>query len=416
MAGKSLVGPDGQVWIGPYGAVRVAGLTVEQARATIANHLAPVLGPARVTVESEASATVVECHWRAANPGPALQPDTGIASNWRPVTRHAGAPQGVVTAANWQTGVPATDPGLTRASTFPAPRACRAAAESEPAATAPEPLAQPRSVPITPIPGAPGPEPGAEVVANAAPGPACAAGHPGPGGLGDGVPRELSRVVLPTYRIEPPDILLVDAPTVPKEKQTVTGQHLVRMDGTIGLGIFGSAYVAGLTIEEAREAVAQAISRSYKVKAKDISVDVLAFNSKVYYVITDGAGYGQQVVRLPITGGETVLDAVSLIQGLSPVSSKKRIWVARRHPGHGGDQVLAVDWIDITKHGSAATNYQIFPGDRIYIDSEGTRKLDSALAKIFSPIERVFGVTLLGSQTVQSLQGRTSSGSGTTGR
>ena len=38
-------------------------------------------------------------------------------------------------------------------------------------------------------------------------------------------------------------------------------------------------------------------------------MDVQGFNSKLYYVILDGGGAGQQVVRLPVTGNETVLDA-----------------------------------------------------------------------------------------------------------
>ena len=45
-------------------------------------------------------------------------------------------------------------------------------------------------------------------------------------------------------------------------------------------------------------------------------------NSKVYYIITDGAGSGEQVFRFPVTGSETVLDAISQIGGLPPVSSK----------------------------------------------------------------------------------------------
>ena len=39
-------------------------------------------------------------------------------------------------------------------------------------------------------------------------------------------------------------------------------------------------------------------------------VDVIAYNSKNYYVITDGAGYGEQVYPFPVMGSETVLDAI----------------------------------------------------------------------------------------------------------
>ena len=60
----------------------------------------------------------------------------------------------------------------------------------------------------------------------------------------------------------------------------------------------------------------------------ELSVDVVAYNSKVYYIITQGAGLGDNVRRLPVTGNETVLDAISQINGLSQVSSKN-IWIAR---------------------------------------------------------------------------------------
>ena len=48
-------------------------------------------------------------------------------------------------------------------------------------------------------------------------------------------------------------------------------------------------------------------------------------------IITTFAGNGEQVVRLPITGNETVLDGISQIGGLSAVSSKK-VWIARPAP------------------------------------------------------------------------------------
>src|SRR5258708_13444927 len=63
-----------------------------------------------------------------------------------------------------------------------------------------------------------------------------------------------------------------------------------------------------------------------------LSVDMLSYNSKKYYVIFDGGGYGQQVFPLPITGNETVLDAISRVGGLAPASSTKKIILARPSP------------------------------------------------------------------------------------
>jgi polysaccharide biosynthesis/export protein len=240
-------------------------------------------------------------------------------------------------------------------------------------------------------------------------------------GMGHGVarpaPSELSKVPLPPYIIETPDILIVEAAKGGKPDAPVKGQHLVRPDGTIGLGIYGAVRVSGLTVEQARKAVAAAISPpppADQIKPEDVNVDVLAYNSKVYYVITDGGGYGEQVYRFPYTGNETVLDAFSLINGLPAVASKKHVWIARRVPEHGGQysNILPVEWESITRGGTTGTNYQIFPGDRIYVQAQKIIRIDTGISKVLAPIERILGVTLLGSETVNSIRNRGSNTSG----
>ena len=104
-------------------------------------------------------------------------------------------------------------------------------------------------------------------------------------------------------------------------------------------------------------------------------------------------------------GSETVLDAISQVYGLSPVSSKHRIWISRPTGADSDDCLeLPVDWVAITQHGSAATNYQILPGDRVYIKARPIITVDTYLARFISPIERILGVTLLGSETVSSIR------------
>jgi polysaccharide export outer membrane protein len=236
-------------------------------------------------------------------------------------------------------------------------------------------------------------------------------------------PKEGHKRALSAYIIEPPDILLIQGSKgIQLPDQPLGGPHLVRPDGTIGLGIYGSVFVAGMTLEGAKDAIAYVLqSRQPKLTFDEIRrglyVDVTAYNSKFYYVITDGAGYGESVYRVSITGNETVLDGLSQIQGLPPVSSKHHIWVARatHGPHHEPPYILPVDWRAITQKGDMSTNYQLFPGDRIYVQSNFLLKLDSRLAQIISPIERVLGVTLLGSTTVNSIKG-TSTSTGGVGR
>jgi polysaccharide export outer membrane protein len=301
------------------------------------------------------------------------------------------------------------------------------------------------------------------------------------------IPRELTKVSLPTYTIEPPDILLVDAvqvipkppyrvqpldalfvqvsgvlpeepiagiysvetdgtlnlglsygavqvlgKTLPEVKeeiekhlkgqkfkepraivslnqsralQQIRGDHLVRPDGTLSLGTYGSVALAGMTLAEAEAAIESHLAQF--LLDPDVSVDVLAYNSKVYYVILDGGGAGQQVVRLPVTGNETVLDAISLVSGLTSVSSKDRIWVARPAPACAArDRILPVDWEAISTRGRTESNYQLLPGDRVYVAADRLMTIDIGLAKVLSPIERIFGVMLLGNGAIRAVDGQ----------
>lgn len=185
-------------------------------------------------------------------------------------------------------------------------------------------------------------------------------------------------------------------------KQAVTGEHLVRPDGTVSLGIYGSVHVAGLTLDEIKRKIEHHLSQL--VYEPEVSVDVMSYNSKTYYIIADGGGAGEQVIRLPFTGNETVLDAISNLQGLPSISSKT-MWLSRPTPaGTGVVQNMPIDWDSITRMGVTSTNYQLMPGDRIYIKADEFVKLDNFIAKVIAPAERVFGFTLLGNGVVRRLQ------------
>ncbi len=188
----------------------------------------------------------------------------------------------------------------------------------------------------------------------------------------------------------------------PSNIQQVTGQYLVASDGTINLRQYGSVSLVGKTLFEARLAVEQQLSQFFDTPK--VSLDVVAYNSKVYYIVTQGAGLGDNVVRVPITGNETVLDAVSQVRGLSQVSSK-RVWIARPAPyGFHCEQVLPVEWDAIVQGASVATNYQVMPGDRVFIASDDAITFTNWLNKILSPVERVAGFTTLQASTIRNVR------------
>jgi polysaccharide export outer membrane protein len=298
------------------------------------------------------------------------------------------------------------------------------------------------------------------------------------------MPRELSKTVLPTYTVEPPDILVIEAiHIVPKDPyflrtgdtlaitvqgtlpeapvqgpyqvqsggivnlgipygsvklsgftveqaqaevqkhmatflkepvvavsllelsglQQIGGEHLVGPDGSVTLGSYGSVSVVGMNLAQVRETIEQHLSKFMEDPV--IAVDVYAYNSKVYYVITEGAGMGDGVTRFPITGNETVLDAISNINGLTEVSSKK-IWIARAVPDCDEMMLLPVDWQCVTAGGIASTNYQIMPGDRVFIAESKLVAADTNLGKFLAPWERALGFAILSVRTASFYSGK----------
>jgi polysaccharide biosynthesis/export protein len=184
--------------------------------------------------------------------------------------------------------------------------------------------------------------------------------------------------------------------------QQVTGTYAVEPDGRVNLRQYGMVHVAGKTVTEARVALEQRMAQYFDLP--QVSVDVVGYNSKSYYVIAAGAGMGENILRFPIVGNETVLDGIAQLQGFSPLSSQT-IWVSRPAPGgFGSEQVLPVDWMAISRGGATRTNYQLLPGDRIYIVDDNLIAANSYINKLTTPIERLLNIGILGTSMARSAQ------------
>jgi polysaccharide export outer membrane protein len=183
--------------------------------------------------------------------------------------------------------------------------------------------------------------------------------------------------------------------------QPLSGVYLVSPDGTINLRQYGAVHVAGKTLIQARAAIEKHLAQFFD--SPDVAVDMAGYNSKVYYVITQGAGLGDNVVRVVSTGNETVLDAIAQVGGLSQLSSK-RIWIARPAPPGQCEQILPIDWAGISRGASTNTNYQVLPGDRLFIAEDELIASNNFMGKVLAPLERLLGITGLGVNTVRGTQ------------
>jgi RNA polymerase sigma factor (sigma-70 family) len=198
---------------------------------------------------------------------------------------------------------------------------------------------------------------------------------------------------LESYVVEPPDLLLVEVlEALPG--RPISGERLVRPDGKISLGFYGDVYVAGLTVSEIKEKIVLHLrkylqddtlgllegdpetgeikkDREGRIVVKDpretdrVFVEVTAYNSKNYYV----QGRVRSPDGFPITGNETVLDAINLAGGLTQQADHNNVVLYRPAPP-GVDappQRLPVNIDQIMMGDDPTTNYQLLPGDRLVV-------------------------------------------------
>jgi len=176
----------------------------------------------------------------------------------------------------------------------------------------------------------------------------------------------------------------------------ISGERLVRPDGTLSLGFYGDVEVAGLTVKEAKEKIVlymkkyltddclglveidpetgktkvDAEGKEIRIDPKDsdrVFLDVTAYNSRQYYI--EGEVYAPG--RLPFTGGERVLDIIHFAGGLRSAADRNRIRLIRSFPKGSPVQVLPIDYEEITMGTDASSNYQILPNDRLVVPRIG---------------------------------------------
>lgn len=177
-------------------------------------------------------------------------------------------------------------------------------------------------------------------------------------------PRELAKNVTGPAVAEPGDLLSVSA-VDPAVRVPFVGEQPILLDGTIDLAKYGRVVVGYKTLAEV-EAIINAT-----VKAgggKDLAVTVRfarAPESKRVYVLGDVVTPGSY----PINGNETVLDAILLAGGLTRKADERNIILSRPTAVCDCRVVVPVCHEEIVQWGDTSTNYQLLPGDRIYVPS-----------------------------------------------
>ncbi len=174
------------------------------------------------------------------------------------------------------------------------------------------------------------------------------------------VPRELRQEVLPVHYLQPGDGVLIETVDFDSGLRIPADQRILA-DGTIDLAEFGRVVVAGMSLEQAEAAIQEILVNAGREPTK-INVRLIEPTDR-FYVIGEVNSPGSY----PLVGNETVLDGLMAAGGLTSRAAVCKMLLARPTDPTSCRVTLPVCYRAITQLGDTTTNYQLRPGDRIFV-------------------------------------------------
>jgi len=180
-----------------------------------------------------------------------------------------------------------------------------------------------------------------------------------------------------TYRIMPPDVILITSKRV---RELNNHREQVRADGRITLPLLGSVFIAGKTTEQV-SAELETMAREYYDDA-DVSLRVITYASQKIFVFGEVNSPGPY----PYTGANTVLSTLSRAQP-SRLADPSKIRVLR--PGEDGELVhrMPINLNDMVKEGDVSLNAVLEEGDIIFVPPTGFAAVGLAFQQLLLPIQ-----------------------------
>ncbi|TWU15099.1 polysaccharide biosynthesis/export family protein [Allorhodopirellula heiligendammensis] len=204
-----------------------------------------------------------------------------------------------------------------------------------------------------------------------------------------GIARENAKTVLPPHRLQPGDTVLIEPVSLDRDLRLPADQTVLA-DGTIDLGPYGRIVLAGQDLEQAEALIEQQIDFQTREQLETCrqagcepkksrggiaetsrDCDSIAINVRLlepvhrYYVLGEVNAPG----AYPLSGFETVLDAIVAAGGLNSSANPCQILLSRPSEPCECRVTLPVCYREIVQLGNTASNYQLRPGDRIFVAS-----------------------------------------------
>jgi polysaccharide export outer membrane protein len=167
-------------------------------------------------------------------------------------------------------------------------------------------------------------------------------------------------IVTSDYIIGPEDVLDVTVWKNAELSKTVQ----VRPDGKVSIPLIGDVIAVGRTPGLLTEDISTRL-KSF-MENPTVSIVVSQVNSYSIYVL----GEVRQPGRYPLKSKTTLLQAITLASGLTPVAARNKIVVFRFSRESEGLIKLKASYDDIVLRDGTSQNIELMPGDQIVVPSE----------------------------------------------
>ena len=189
----------------------------------------------------------------------------------------------------------------------------------------------------------------------------------------------LTTVTEDRYRLQPGDVLEVQFRYSPEFNQTVT----VQPDGYISLEIGGDLKVAGLTVEQTREAILKKASTRLQ---DPVATIVLKEFQKPYFVV---AGEVNTPGKIEMRERVTALQAIMLAGGMKEAARSSQVVVFRRINSDTAE-VKLLDLKSIRRTADLENDLTLQPGDMVFVPRDKISKIErfmrlASVAAFISP-------------------------------
>ncbi len=139
----------------------------------------------------------------------------------------------------------------------------------------------------------------------------------------------------------------------------LSGMYRVSAEGTINFPMAGRLHVAGLRLEEVQEMLVQKLKAGY-LKDPQVAVMIRSWNSRKVSVL----GQVQKPGSVDYFPRMTIVDAIALAGGFTPIAAKNTVNLRREVSGKVETKIFPV--ADISE--GRAPNIPVLPGDVVVVE------------------------------------------------